>query len=102
MMLFILHENIISKLRVLSAGTPGPAVRPAVRPVRHIKHLTVRAAGAVFQSPPVILRRQIVNIFLLKSGSDTVLSPFLIPWGIFIPRKHGCGKMVRIKTKYLS
>ena len=101
MVLLILHEYIITKLGIFAAVTAGSAVRAAVRSVCNIEHLTVRTAGSVFQSPPVILCRKIVNIFFFKSGSDTVLCTFLIPWCILITFKYSGCKMVCIKSEDL-
>ena len=101
MMLLILHKYIITQLRVFTAVTAGSAVRSAVRSVCNIEHLTVGTAGAVFQSPPVVIGRQIIYILLLETGSDTVVCAFLISGCILVTDKYSSSQMVGIKSEYL-
>ena len=97
MMLLILHKYIITQLRVFTAVTAGSAVRS----VCNIEHLTVGTAGAVFQSPPVVIGRQIIYILLLETGSDTVMCAFLISGCILVTGKYSSSQMVGIKSEYL-
>ena len=101
MMLLILHEYIITQLGVFATVTAGAAVRSAVRSVCNIEHLTVGTAGAVFQSPPVVIGRQIIYILLLETGSDTVVCALLISGCILVTGKYSSSQMVGIKSEYL-
>jgi len=102
MMLLILHEYIITQLGVFATVTAGAAVRSAIRSVSDIEHLTVGTAGAVFQSPPVIISGQIIYVLLLESGSDTILCALLISGGILITGKYSGSQMIRIKSEHLG
>ena len=101
MMLFILHEHVVSNFRVFAAMTSGLTVRPARRNVLYVKHFAVRAAGAIFQAPPVILSGKIENAILSKTGFNAVPCALLIPGRILITCKNGCSKVIRIKAKEL-
>ena len=100
-MLLILHKNIITKLCILTAVTTGTAIRTAVRYICDVKHFAVRATRTVFQSPPVILCRQIIYIFLFEAGCDSALCTFFITWCIFVACKYSCCQMISVKTVYL-
>ena len=102
MMLLILHEYIITQLGVFATVTAGAAVRSAIRSVSDIEHLTVGTAGAVFQSPPVVIGRQIIYILLLETGSDTVVCAFLISGCILVTGKYSSSQMIRIKSEHLG
>ena len=101
MMLLILHKYIITQLRVFTTVTAGAAVRSAIRSVSDIEHLTVGTAGAVFQSPPVVISGQIIYILLLETGSDTILCAFLVSGCILVTGKYSSSQMVGIKSEHL-
>ena len=101
MMLLILHEYIITQLGVFATVTAGSAVRSAIRSVSDIEHLTVGTTGTILQSPPVVIGRQIIYILLLETGSDTVVSAFLISGCILVTGKYSSSQMVGIKSEYL-
>ena len=101
-MLLILHKHIISKLCIFTAVASRSAVRPTIRLIRYIKHFAVRTAGAVFQSPPVILCRQIKDIFLFKAGFNTILRTLFISRRIVVSFKYRCGKVICVKPKDLG
>ena len=102
MMLLILHEYIITQLGVFATVTAGAAVRSAIRSVSDIEHLTVGTAGAIFQSPPVVISGQIIYVFFFESGSDTILCAFLVSGGILVTGKYSGSQMIRIKSEHLG
>ena len=98
----VLHEYIIAKFGILTTVTSGTTIRTTIRAVGYIEHFTVRSAGTIFKSPPVILCRKIIDILFLKAGSDTILCTFLISWCILISCENSCSQMIGIKAENLG
>ena len=68
LMLFILHENIVTDLGILTAMASGLTVGTAGRYiVLYIEHLAVGTAGSEFKTPPVILCGKVEDILSLKA-----------------------------------
>ena len=102
LMLLILHENIVADLCILAAGASRTAVRAAVRNVSNIEHLAVRTAGTIFQTPPVIVCTEIVDILRLESGSDSELCAFLISGSILIACENRSCEMIPVESENVS
>ena len=67
LMLFVLHEYVITDLGILTAVASGTAVGTAGRYILYIEHLTVGTAGTVLEAPPVILGGKVEDILGLKA-----------------------------------
>ena len=103
MMLFILHEHIISNLSESAAVATGLAVGAAGSLcVVYKEHLRIGSAGSVFKSPPVILGGKVVNILFLKSRKLTEPGAFFISGSILVTCENCCRKMIGVKSEHLG
>ena len=102
LVLLILHEYVVTDLRVLAAVASRTAVRAAVRYVCDIEHLAVRTARTVLESPPVVVCTEIVDIFFLKAGSKTEACALFVARCVLVACENSGSEVISVKTEYVG